>query len=483
MNGYFLVAFISYFAFFLGLSIYFYRKNSNANSFIMGDRSVNYWVTAIAAQASDMSDWLFMGYPGLIYGLGIFNVWVAIGLVLFMFLNWHFIAPRLRRATEKYQSLTLASFFERRFADITGKLRLLTVFFSLWFLCFYIAAELIGLGRLFESTFGLHYNVGIGLSIALVVANILIGGFIAAAWSDMFRGFFLLGMIVVVPFVASSHLGGVTYSKVVEAAAYSYPNISLSLIPDYSWATLGTILSIVMGWGLGYFGSPHILINFMGIKDPEKIAKAKYIGITWQILVLAAATWVGLVGIVFFPTALANRELVFVEMVKSLFHPLFAGFILCAILAATMSVMTAQILAAASIVSEDLFKRLFTKPLSPQGSLWLIRSCVMAIPVLSYAISYNNTSAVNDLVSYAWSGLGLAFAPVVISALYGSHVTKEGAFAGMLTGGLIGIIWPHLGFSFMPLLPGFIISLTIITLVSLATAEKPVRMENYILRK
>ena len=468
MNIQYLIAFICYFAFFLGLSIYFYRKNKNASSFVIGNRSLNYWVTAISAQASDMSDWLFMAYPGLIYASGMFNVWVAVGLILFMFLNWQFIAPRLRVNTEQYGSLTLPSFFESRFDDNSGGLRIASVIFIFIFLCFYISAELIGLGRLFETTFGINYNIGIAVSIALVVINTLIGGFTAVAWSDLFRGIFLLFMIGLVPIVAFTQING--FESIINAAHIH--DISLSLFPDFSLATFGKILSVVMGWGLGYFGSPHILMNFMGIKEVDKIRKAKYIGITWQILVLTAATFVGLVGIPFFATSIANRELVFVEMVKALFSPFFAGFVLCAILAATMSVMNAQILACASSLSEDFFKRSWAIFAQPNMSLWVLRASVIIIPLISYAISYNNKSSINDLVSFAWSGLGLAFTPIVVTALYAKQVNKYGALAGMITGGCIGIIWPFLNINIMPLLPGCLISFAVIFIVSFLTKNK-----------
>lgn len=468
MNTGYLIAFISYFAFFVGLSIYFFKKTNNTSNFILGNRSMPYWVTAISAQASDMSDWLFMAYPGLIYALGLFNIWVAIGLTLFMFLNWHFVAPKLRAATEKYQSLTLSSFFEKRFNDTTGTIRLLAVFFTLFFLSFYIAAELIGLGRLFETTFSINYNIGIALSILLVVFNIFIGGFVALAWSDLFRGLFLLFMITLVPVVAISHIGGISG----HIAHISFSDIASKLVPSFDLSTLSSILLLMMGWGLGYFGSPHILINFMSIDDIKKISQAKYIGITWQILVLAAATLVGVIGTVFFPHMLQNRELVFIEMVKQLFSPLFAGFILCAILAATMSVMTAQILATASIISEDMVKRLRKQTLSEQANLWLLRICIVLIPLLSYAISFNNRSTVNDLISYAWSGLGLAFAPVVISALYGGkYVNKNGIIASMLLCGTLGIIWPYLHINALPLLPGCSLGLVTIFGVSALTKE------------
>ncbi len=464
MNLHYLTAFVAYFAFFLGVSIYFYKRTATASSFMLGNRSLNYWVTALSTQASDMSDWLFMAYPGLIYGCGLFNVWVALGLILFMFLNWQFIAPRLRSATERHQSLTLASFFERRFDDTSGIVRLLAVFFTLYFITFYVGAELIGLGRLFETTFGINYNVGIGISIVLVVINILLGGFVALAWSDMFRGLFLLAMILLVPFVALHRL---PYGSV---SSLSLSQFTHALVPDYTWATLSSIILLSTGWGLGYFGSPHILINFMAIKDPEKIAKAKYVGIAWQTIVLAAATCVGLVGMIYFTAPLTNPELVFVEMVKSLFTPLIAGFILCAILAATMSVMTSQILATSSIVAEDFFKRLLG-PGRDTGSLLIIRSCIVALPLLAYAVSFNSTNSINELVSYAWSGLGLSFAPAVIAALYIPFANRYGITCAMLFGGLLGIVWPRLGFCFLPLLPGFALSMALLIAVSWLTRQ------------
>ncbi len=466
MNNYYLIAFVSYFAFFLGLSIFFYKRNRSTSSFMLGNRSMNYWVTALTTQASDMSDWLFMAYPGLIYGVGLFNLWVAIGLFTFMLLNWHFIAPRLRTATEKYDSITLASFFERHFNDKTSLIRLMTVFFTTFFIIYYIGAELVGLGRLFETTFEIPYNIGISISITLVVANIIIGGFIAAAWGDAIRGIFLATMIVLVPLVALSQIG---YSQALAYATLA--NFTNALLPDFSWSTLSSIALLSMGWGLGYFGSPHILVNFMSIKDPEQMHKAKYVGASWMALVLGAATIVGLVGTLLFTTPLANRELVYVEMVKHLFHPLLAGFILCAVLAATMSVMTAQILATASLITEDFFKPWFGTTLSEASYLKLVRGSIIVLPLLAYLVSYNSTLPINDLIAYAWSGLGLAFAPAVIAALYIPFANRSGVYVAMLLGGLIGMLWPYFGFGFMPLLPGFILCLGTLVVVSQLTKE------------
>ena len=471
MNTYFLTAFIAYFSFFLGLSIFFYQRSFTSRSFMLGDRSMNFWVTALKTQASDMSDWLFMAYPGLIYGLGIFNAWVALGLIVFMFLNWHFIAPRLRKATEHYDSITLASFFEHHFKDSSGLIRLLTVFFTTYFIVYYLGAELVGLGRLFETTFGINYTLGITISIALVVANIIIGGFSAAAWGDTFRGLFLAAMIITVPLIALNHLNLSLF------AVISNEHLFHGLVPDYSLSTLGQILLLSMGWGLGYFGSPHILVNFMSIKNPQELHKAKYVGVAWMVLVLAAATIVGLVGTVYFIPPLINRELVYIEMVKQLFHPLLAGLILCGVLAATMSVMTAQILATTSLIAEDLFKPLLKDRLGTRGHLMLVRCCVIALPLFSYLVSYRSQVPINDLVAYAWSGLGLAFGPTVIAALYVSFAHKKAVQSTILLGGLLGLVWPRLGFPFLPLLPGFILCFCFLVLLSVAFRSLPTVIE------
>jgi len=463
MNYYYLGAFVAYFAFFLGLSIFFYQKTTSTHLFFLGNRSLNYWVTALTTQASDMSDWLFMAYPGLIYGLGLFNLWVALGLILFMFLNWHFIAPRLRTATEKHEAITLATFFERHFKDSSGYIRLLSVFFTCYFIIYYIGAELVGLGRLFETTFGIEYTVGISISIALVVINILIGGFTAAAWADAIRGLFLASMICIVPVVALYHTG-TSYIPSEGLSLHSFIN---GLFPDLSLNTCVQILLLSMGWGLGYFGSPHILRNFMSIKDVSQMSKAKYVGVSWMSLVLGAATCVGLVGTIYFTAPLTNRELVYIEMVKDLFHPLLAGFILCAVLAATMSVMTAQIFATTSILTEDLFKRLIGNAITPQGYLILIRCCIITLPLGAYVVSYQSTQAVNDLIAYAWSGLGLSFAPTVIGSLYLPIIHRYGVVAAIFAGGVLGMIWPALGLSFMPLLPGFILCFSLLIIISI----------------
>lgn len=461
-----LSAFIIYFGTLLGIGFYFYHTKRSADSFMLGGRSTNYLVTAIAAQASDMGAWLFLGFPAAIYMTGMSGCWIAIGLVLFMFLDWHYIAPKLRTHTEQLNSLTLSSFFAARFGDTNGHIRLISALFSLLFFTFYIASGLVGLGRLFESAFELNYHVGILLGLITTSIFTLVGGFVAVAWCSLVQGLFLLIVIVLVPLYAFSMIDGV---QAIVTAAHAR-NISLSLITETHG--IGNALNM-MAWGFGYFGQPHILIYFMGINDVRKMHYAKYIGMAWQILVLAAAIAIGLVGIAFFNQGLSNPELLFIMMTRALFNPILVGFIFCAILAAIISSLSSQILLSGSIIAEDLYKEFIHRTASQKQLVWITRMSALAMCVFSLGIAWNGSNTVFDLVSYAWSGLGSAFGPLVIAALYMKHTTHSGALAGMLIGGSISAIWPYIqSTDIMPIVPGFFAGLITIIGVSYITHKR-----------
>lgn len=458
-----LSAFIVYFGTLLGIGFYFYHTKRNAASFMLGGRSTNYLVTAIAAQASDMGAWLFLGFPAAIYMTGMSGCWIAIGLVLFMFLDWHYIAPKLRTQTEQLNSLTLSSFFATRFGDTNGHIRLISALFSLLFFTFYIASGLVGLGRLFESAFELNYHAGILLGLITTTIFTLVGGFVAVAWSSLVQGLFLLVMILLVPIYGFFMIDGI---QAIVTAAHAR-DVSLSLITETHG--IGNALNL-MAWGFGYFGQPHILIYFMGINDVRKMHYAKYIGLAWQILVLTAAIGVGLVGIAFFSQGINNPELIFINMTKSLFNPLLVGFILCAILAAIISSLSSQILLSGSIIAEDLYREFINGSASQKQLVWITRISALAICLVSLGIAWNDSNTVFGLVSYAWSGLGSAFGPLVITALYMEHTTHAGALAGMLIGGSVSAIWPYIqSTDIMPIVPGFILGLIATVCISRIT--------------
>lgn len=461
-----IAAFITYFALLLGVGFYFYHKNRSGDDFALGGRKLNYWITAISAQASDMSDWLFMGFPGIIYATGLTGIWTAVGLVLFMFLNWHFIAPRFRIATESASSSTLASFLQAKFGATNNAIRVISGLLCLYFFVFYIAAGLAGLGRVFESAFAINYYHGIILGLAITLTYSLLGGFLAVAWSNLFQGVFLLIAILLVPLYAMYQLGGIAP---LLATLHEQGPGYLSILPAHN-ALLITLFN-VMAWGLGYFGQPHILISFMSIDDVAHMRKAKYVGISWQILVLTAAVLVGLTGKAFIHPTLANSELVFISMVTTMFAPFIAGIILCAMLAATISTINTQSLVSASLIADDLYYPFIQKQASLQQKLLFTRAAIFIIPLLALVTAFYNTDKIFDLVFYAWSGLGCSFGPLVILALYTKFVTPQGAIAGLIVGGLTGIFWP-IQHVVPPLVIGFILNFSATCIVSYFTHYK-----------
>ena len=269
-----------------------------------------------------MSSWLFMAFPAALFISGLPSLWIGFGLILGMFMNWQFVAEKLRIETEKdSNSFTLSSFFERRFNDQSGIIRSLTALMTLFFMTTYLSSGLIAMGILFDSLFGINYYVGLTIASVVVVIYTFTGGFITVAWTDFFQGIFLLFAILIVPFLAFDKIGG--WPAIQERA--SHADISMHLIRDFSFDTFLTIFFRLPAGDLGYFGQPHIVTKFMGIKNSSEIYKSKYLGMSWQILTLGAAAFTGLIGIAFFQDGLADPQLVFVNMVKEIFSPLGGG--------------------------------------------------------------------------------------------------------------------------------------------------------------
>jgi len=436
MNTIMFSAFILYFFILLSIAFYHSRKIRMASNSIIGSRSINYWVTAFATQSSDMGCWLFLAFPAAVYTEGLFEIWTAIGLVFFMFLNWHCIAPRLRTTSEQTNSHTLSELFEKQFSDTTGLINLASSLFILIFFTFYISAGIVALGLLFKSTFAMSYHSGIVIGICTAMLYTLIGTFFTTGWCQLFQGLFLLLMIIAIPAVAFCNVSGI--SAIINAYQ--------SHIFQYSFMhNIPHGLLLAAGWGLGYFGQPHILVNFISIDDPKKLNSAKLVGLTGQIIVLSAAIIIGLIALAFFPTPVANPELIYILITKSLFNPFIAGVALCAIFSATLSNMNRHILVASSVIASDSYKKtIFTQRIT-------------SVIVLLFAlyVAWTENSTIYGLVHYAWSGLGSAFGPLVIAALYSKNITHQGALAGLIIGGTTAALWPFANTTISPLIPGF----------------------------
>ncbi len=462
-----LITFFGYFAVILLIAFASYHKQKSDSDFIIGNRSLNFWLTALSAHASDMSSWLFLAYPAEVFTTGVFYAWAAIGLTFFMFLNWQCIAPRIRSVTEKLGSLTLSSYFETRFHDNSGAIRVVSSLMAVMFYTIYISSGLYAMGILVESLFGLNYFVGIGIGLLIVVIYVFMGGYKTVAWIDLFQGFFLLGVIVFIPSYFLVKLGGL--SPIIDAV--SVKGISSSLFPDFQLKTFWQILMITAGWGLGYFGQPHIITKFMGIQHVKDMGKAKWLGISWQSIALLSATLIGLIGVYVFPDGLAEPQEVILDIVKITFPAFFAGLVLCAVLAATTNVMAAQILVVASSLAEDIYKRLFRKTASAKELLWVTRASVILVALTGFIIAAFKIATILKLVLYAWSGLGCSFGPLLLLSLYKTGINRYGAFSGILVGGLTGAIWPLLEnpFGIPAMVGGFTLSILAIYSISYLT--------------
>lgn len=453
------------------------RKNpSSYGQVMLGNRSVNYVLTALSAHASDMSDWLFMAFPAALYAHGLVSSWIAFGLIGGMWATWSYVAPNLRKATEKYNALTLSGYFEARFSDTSGFLRSSTAFICFFFFAVYIAAGLKGFGYLGESLFAIPYTYGIMIAIVAMFFYTMLGGYRALAWIDSFQALFLLAVILIVPCKAFLKVGGM--ASIIHAA--DVHGISLSFIPS-TWVGLLNALLLALSWSVGYFGMPHIITKFMGISDVKQMRKAQYIGLSWQALVMSAAGCVGVIGIAYFPQVLANKELVFLEMVKDLFSPLITGIILSAVAGATLSVIAAQVLVLVSVIAEDLYHKSFRPQASDSELVWVYRISILVIGCLSMLVSLDRSTTIQELVYYAWSGLGSSFGPLVLLSLHSTKINRYGAAAGIVFGGLVAASWHILGKSYilalsgidMPAaIPGFIMSMSAIYLVSYLTKLK-----------
>lgn len=449
-----LLAVICYFSVVLCIGISSYSKKQRSDDFIIGSRSLNYWVTALAAHASDMSSWLFMAYPAMIFTFGLQKAWIAVGLTVCMYLNWHFVARRVRVATEKSGTLTFFSYLGERFVDTKGTLRLVTALICFVFYTVYIAVGLIGLGLVIETLFGLSYNWAVFSSILIALPYVLIGGYVTLAWIDLFQGLFLLGIILFVPCVLLSDVGG--WQAIVQAGTLK--GISLSLVPDMSLSSVWQVVAVMLGWGLGYFGQPTIITKFMGIKDPDEIVKSKRIGMAWMVLSLAGATCCGLVAMAFFSDGLVNPEMAFISLVQESFHPFLIGLILCAVIAASINVMCSQILVLCSTFTEDIYKRIMRPHASSSELLQVSRVGAVVISLVAFVIAYYKVSTIYTLVLYAWSGLGASFGPILIYSLYSKRTNSSIAWAGILGGSITTALWPLLDVGIDPIIVGFLVS-------------------------
>lgn len=414
------------------------RSKNRSHDFLLGGRSTNWLLTSLSVHAADMSDWLFMGLPAAVYLQGGYACWIPVGLMVGMFLTWHYVAQRLRVSSQRYHAVTLASYFSARYGDKTGLISLLCALISCFFFTIYLSVGLKGIGYVLQSAFALDYHLGTLIAVCVVLVYTMVGGFVSVAWIDLFQGLFLLAMLIVVPVYAFFQGNGA--SSIVSAAAQQH--VSLSLLPDLSWSGIVTVLLNPCAWSLGYFGMPHILTKFMGMQHPEHMYKAKYVGLLWQLCALLAAVGVGLVGIAYFAfSPLHKAEFIFIALTQSLFQPWFAAIVLCAILAATISTVDSQLLVLASTWAHDIYKQRWYPQASTAHVMSVYRIALVVSAGLGCMFAWNENSTIMGLVRYAWAGLGASFGPLLIVSLYSSYITRAGAIGGIIAGALTTACW------------------------------------------
>jgi sodium/proline symporter len=449
-----LITFIIYFVLLLAVGVYFYRKSQTIEDYLLGGRGMGAWVTALSAQASDMSGWLLMGLPGLIYLGGMKELWVPIGLLLGTILNWRLIAARLRVYTEKTDSITLPCFFEERFKDPTGLLRTVSAIIILIFFTIYATSGLVAAGILFESTFQIPYHTAVITGGVIIVGYTFLGGFLAVCWTDLLQGMLMVIAIIVVPVLACREAGGIEAVKQAVIAKHG----SLSLIGADSGAWPLAIISS-MAWGLGYFGQPHILARFMSVKSMHKLKESITIAIIWVVISLAGACLVGFIAVgMFDDLAGGEQEKVFIFMIDALFNPWIAGIMLAAILSAIMSTIDSQLLVSSSALTEDFYIKAIKKNASEKEVMIVGRLCVIIIFIIALLLALKPDDTILGIVAYAWGGFGAAFGPLVLFALFSRKTTWISALAGMVTGTVVLVIWKQLGLGqyMYEIVPGFL---------------------------
>lgn len=454
------------------------------SDYILAGRGLNKWVAALSAQASDMSGWLLLGLPGAAYasGMGQWSIWISIGLAVGTLLNWQYVAKRLRCFTEICgDSITLSEYFTNRFKDNSHILRIVSAIFILIFFLFYTASGLVAGGKLFEATFGISYTLALLVGAFVIVAYTFMGGFIAVSWSDFFQGALMFLALIVTPILAVRYVGGL--GAVFEAVYNANPDlldigagVGYSLEVGGLWGSAGPIGAVgiisALAWGLGYFGQPHILARFMAIKSIKDIKTSRLISMVWVVLSLYGAVLVGFVGIAIFGPGegLPDTEWVFMELVQLVFNPWIAGVLLAAVLAAIMSTIDSQLLVSSSALTEDFYRTFLKKDASEEELVWIGRIAVLIIAAIAVILAWRE-GVVLELVAYAWAGFGAAFGPAVIFSLFWRRMTKYGALAGMVVGGLTVILWEYTGSALYEIVPGFLLASIAIVVVSLIDKE------------
>ncbi|MDR3333380.1 MAG: sodium/proline symporter PutP [Treponema sp.] len=449
------------------------KSNVSSTDFFLGSRRVGPWMTALSAEASDMSGWLLMGLPGVAYLTGMKEAfWTAVGLIVGTYLNWLFVAKRLRKYTiHSNDSITIPEFFTNRFRDKSRLISLVSVIFILIFFTIYAASGFVACAKLFNSVFGIPYFIALLLGIAVILTYTLLGGYLAVCATDFIQGSLMFIALVVTTCIGTIALGGPgTAIDKVAAFGAQFLNPFVSG-PNDNFGAMEIISALA--WGLGYFGMPHILVRFMGLRSNHEVGVSRRIAMIWVIIAFVTALLVGAFGKVYLLPEVLNAgtaDTVFIRTIMKMYPAFIGGIFLCGILAAAMSTADSQLLVAASAFSRDIFMGFIKKNANEKQMLQMSRITVFVVAAVAFVIALNPNSSIFGLVSYAWAGFGATFGPLVLLALFWKPTSRNGALAGLIAGGITVLIWKPLSggiFDLYEILPGFVVCLVVTMVVSL----------------
>ncbi len=462
-----LIVFMVYLVFMLGIGLNFFLRlrSGNEKDYFLGGRNMGPWVSALSAGASDMSAWVLMGLPASVYALGTGQIWIAIGLAIGYALSWILEAPRLRRySLAAKDSITIPQYLTNRFLSQNKAMQVICAVIFLIAYTVYAASSIKACGTLFNTVVGIDTNTAMYLAAAIIISYTFLGGFSAVSWTDFFQGMLMLAALLITPIFAM-------------ALVRSGRGVStLDSVPAGYWKLFTSWQDVLsgLGWGLGYFGMPHIIIRFMAVRSDADIKKSARIGISWTVLILLFSVLSAFAGRLFLGE-ISDSSTVFIQIVRKIFPPVISGLLLSAILAASMSTADSQLLASASAFASDVYKPIIRKDkASDKEMLWTGRIVVLVISIAALLIASNpNSGTIMNLVSNAWGVFGAAFGPVILLSLFWRRLTFSGAAAGIITGTLVDILWLALLSStgLYEIIPGFLCGLCAAVVVSLLSKE------------
>lgn len=465
MNYTELFVFIVYFLFMLGIGFYFFAKSkdSGEKDYFLGGRQMGAWVSALSTGASDMSAWVLMGLPASVFAAGMGQTWIAIGLGIGYALSWIFEAPRLRRFSIRAgDSITIPQYLTNRFLSKSKLMQIICAVIFLVAYTIYAASSIKACGTLFHTVMNIDANVAMYIAAFIIIAYTFLGGFSAVCWTDFFQGLLMLAALLIAPIFVLALMG-------------SGEIVASGTLPDGYFNFMTSWKDIVsgLGWGLGYFGMPHIIIRFMSLKSEKELRKSSVIGISWTTIILIMSVLAGVAGRMFLGE-MEDSSLVFITMVRRIFPALVSGILLSAILSAAMSTADSQLLASASAFASDVYKPVFRKNASDKEMLWAGRIIVVVIAVVALLIASNpNSGTIMALVENAWGVFGAAFGPVILLSLFWRRFTFAGAVSGIVAGAAVDILWLAClkSTGIYEIIPGFSVGLLAAVVVSLLSKE------------